>query len=260
MKNNVVYLHVKKGTDYVFYVGVGKNKRRAFSTSGRSRYWNNMVNKYGLEVRIVNKGLNNRDADYIEAELIEVFGMINDGGQLVNLRGGGRANYSLTKETRDKMSEKAKGRPAWNKGISAKTYLSDEAIRNISNSARERMKGNTNSLGRINPNSKRQIAMRTPKTPRVYDHKGDKNTRAIKITDPNGFEWGCKKDAYTAWSLTENQLNKILKQGISDWDPSKITDKRTIGHAQTEETRRKQSEAAKRRWAAVRKNRNNGCE
>ena len=90
MKTNVVYLHVKKGTNDVFYVGIGTNKRRAYSLKSRSVFWHNVVNRYGYDVVIVNAGLSRDDACYIEKELIYTFGRRDLGtGQLVNQTDGG---------------------------------------------------------------------------------------------------------------------------------------------------------------------------
>lgn len=110
MDKNVVYLHVKKGTNDVFYVGIGKNKRRAYSTKGRNDYWNKVVSKYGYEVRVVNTDLTRESACAIEKELIAAFGK-NKVGQLTNMTDGGEGfNGKHTPETKQKISDAQKGR------------------------------------------------------------------------------------------------------------------------------------------------------
>ena len=111
MNNNVVYLHVKKGTRDVFYVGIGK-KRRAYSNSQRNPYWNSIVSKYGREVEIINNELSWDDACTIEKELISVFGRKDNGtGQLCNMTDGGDGIPNLSKEARIKISNSKIGKP-----------------------------------------------------------------------------------------------------------------------------------------------------
>ena len=111
---NVVYLHVKKGTNDVFYVGIGKNKRRAFSKRGRNKHWHHIVNKYDYDVRIVNSLDSYEDAKSTEIELIEAFGRKHYGGQLCNITSGGDSNdthgmlgKTHSDETKKKMSKSA---------------------------------------------------------------------------------------------------------------------------------------------------------
>lgn len=91
---NVVYLHVKKGTNNVFYVGIGTNRRRAYQTKSRNQHWQRVVSKYGYEVRIINQGLSREDACIVEKELISAFGRndLNSEGQLVNKTDGGEGS------------------------------------------------------------------------------------------------------------------------------------------------------------------------
>ena len=96
MKTNVVYLHVKKGTNDVFYVGIGKNRRRAYSTE-RNDYWHNVANKYGYEVRVINSLPTYEDAKKVEIELIEAFGIRGE-GQLTNITRGGDHGWDLVNE------------------------------------------------------------------------------------------------------------------------------------------------------------------
>lgn len=111
MENNVVYLHVKKGTNDVFYVGIGSNKRRAYSTASRNKHWRSVVDKYGYEVRLVNTGLTREEAILTEKELIFAFGRRDLGlGQLVNQTDGGDGNVGFSTESRAKISKAHKGR------------------------------------------------------------------------------------------------------------------------------------------------------
>jgi len=133
MKNKetyVVYLHVKKDTNDVFYVGIG-SKRRAYSTEKRNKIWYNYYKKYGRDVIIINHNLNYEDALSIESELIICFGRLGfeEKGVLTNrvIKVGthfkGRKH---SKNTKFKMSKSAKNRKSHNKKVywKGKTYKS----------------------------------------------------------------------------------------------------------------------------------------
>lgn len=129
-KTYVVYLHVKKGTKYVFYVGIG-SKRRAYTNNKRNKGWYEIVEKYGYDVIIINKVNNYGDAILIESELIECFGRVGfeSGGRLVNIALTPSSTFEgrkHTEKTRKIMSTKAFNRKSHNHKVSwyGKTYKS----------------------------------------------------------------------------------------------------------------------------------------
>ncbi len=84
-----VYLHRKKTTNEIFYVGKGSGDR-AWSTTGRSDLWTRTIKKYGYTVEIVLDNLQEWYAFELEKELIALYGRLSDGrGKLVNLTDGG---------------------------------------------------------------------------------------------------------------------------------------------------------------------------
>ena len=88
-RGKCVYLHRNPKTQEVFYVGIGV-ETRAKDFSKRSVFWGNYVNKYGVEVDIIKKGLSSKKAQSIEVELIVKYGRRDLGtGSLVNLSNGG---------------------------------------------------------------------------------------------------------------------------------------------------------------------------
>jgi hypothetical protein len=123
-----VYIHRRKDNNEVFYVGKGKGKR-AYSTSGRNKYWRNVYNKAGRTVEIVEKELSEASAFLLEIELIKFYRECNT--TLTNITDGGegcsgvfpneetRAKLSFaaftrirprhTQETKEKMSKTRKG-------------------------------------------------------------------------------------------------------------------------------------------------------
>lgn len=97
----IVYLHKRKDTNDVFYIGVGKHKRRAYSKSGRNQHWHNIVNKVGYFVEIIEQDISIENALEKEKELVKYYGKTSNGGILVNVTDGGElyAHWSGTKFT-----------------------------------------------------------------------------------------------------------------------------------------------------------------
>lgn len=106
-----VYMHIKKTNKEAFYIGIG-NPKRPYTKDGRSKFWNNTVNKYGYEIIILKEVLSWSDACKIEIDLIKYFGRKNLGeGALVNLTDGGEGakGVVVSAERKAKMSAAAKG-------------------------------------------------------------------------------------------------------------------------------------------------------
>jgi hypothetical protein len=114
----VVYRHLHDdGT--VFYIGIGRNKKRAYTKDRRSPIWKYAVNKHGLKIEILYENISWEEACRIEQELIKQYGRkaFNE-GTLVNLTegGDGRVGLKASDETKQKMSEAHKGLNTWSKG------------------------------------------------------------------------------------------------------------------------------------------------
>ena len=89
-RNRCVYLHKKKGTSDVFYVGIGNQKYRPWNFTDRTDFWKKTAEKYGVDVEILHKDLTWDEAGEIEKELIKFYGKrCDDTGCLVNFQDGG---------------------------------------------------------------------------------------------------------------------------------------------------------------------------
>jgi len=87
-----VYVHKKKTTGEVFYVGKGKGSR-ANSKTNRSNYWKSTVKKHGHIVEYIEVDLQEWAAFEIESNLISLYGRKDIGlGPLVNLSDGGEGS------------------------------------------------------------------------------------------------------------------------------------------------------------------------
>lgn len=84
-----VYAHINSLTLKPFYIGKGTGQR-AYSTDGRSTFWNRTVSKYGYFVTILIDGLDDTQALAIETQYIKRYELRIKGGTLVNLNYGGR--------------------------------------------------------------------------------------------------------------------------------------------------------------------------
>jgi len=104
----IVYRHRRIDTNEIFYIGIGKNKSRAYqkSKSKRSTFWLNIVNKTDYQVEIIAEELTWEEACELEIFLINEYGRKDLGtGSLVNMSEGGEKppimlgekNYSKTK-------------------------------------------------------------------------------------------------------------------------------------------------------------------
>lgn len=85
----VLYFHINKLTQEVFYVGIG-NSDRPYKKDSRSQSWRNYINKYEYEVKIIKEGLTIEQAYTLERFWIKVFGRKDlREGLLVNHTEGG---------------------------------------------------------------------------------------------------------------------------------------------------------------------------
>ncbi len=88
----VVYKHLKKDSDEVFYIGIG-SVERSRKKSQRNKWWNNVVNKYGYDIEIIHYGLDYGQAQEFEKFYIMLYGRRDlNQGTLVNLSHGGEGN------------------------------------------------------------------------------------------------------------------------------------------------------------------------
>ena len=138
----IVYKHIRLDTKEVFYVGIGTQKRRAYSQYKRSKHWHSVVNKAGHEVELLHEDIDWETACEIEKELIKLHGRKDLGlGTLVNMTDGGDGRFGAkaSEETKKKMSQSHIGLNTWSKGVKRP----EELVKQITQSVREYWKHNT---------------------------------------------------------------------------------------------------------------------
>lgn len=109
--NFYVYIHYRLDNMQPFYIGKGTGDR-AHRKNNRSKWWLNIVNKFGYEVKIVSDNLSEEDAFELEIFLIDELGRKDlNKGPLINLTNGGDgvSGYKFTEEQRKALSDSHKG-------------------------------------------------------------------------------------------------------------------------------------------------------
>ena len=234
MNDFYVYGHFKTGKDTPFYIGKGTG-RRAWVKSGRSEYWNRVVNKYGYEVKLLVENLTEENAYEKEKELIAEVGLDN----LTNVLEGGEG---MSSEYAQKRSQD----PNWRKNVkeAAQKRSQDPNWRKNVKEANQKTAQNPKWRKKMEGVYKSKEYRRKQKEgaqKRSQDPEYRKNLKeAIKnrTQDP---EWrrkqkeaAQKRSQDPEWRRKQKKANQKLAQ-----DP---------------EWRRKVSEGVKRYWANKKKN------
>lgn len=101
-----VYIHKRKDTGKVFYIGKAKKICRIYprstNQSNRNKYWHNVVNKVGFTSEIIFSDLTNEEACKWEILLIKLY-RINS--SLTNISDGGEGAYGI-KQTPERIANR----------------------------------------------------------------------------------------------------------------------------------------------------------
>ena len=132
----IVYRHRRLDTNKIFYIGIGKEEKRAYRKDGRNSHWKNIVNKTDYATEIIATDLDWNIACELEIFLISEYGIKN----LSNITLGGEGNLGNLHSIESKkiMSEKKLGKSTWNKGLKE----SKESIEKRKNNLIEYYKNN----------------------------------------------------------------------------------------------------------------------
>jgi len=108
----IVYQHIRKDTNQVFYIGIGEDISRAYDKR-RKQHWKSIVNKHGYVVKILHDNLDWEQACKIEIQLISEIGRKDLGtGPLINLTSGGEGTPGrvVSNKTKQLLREKQTGK------------------------------------------------------------------------------------------------------------------------------------------------------
>lgn len=102
----IVYRHIRCDKNEPFYIGIGRNVKRAYNKTRRSNLWKSIVAKTDYEVEILFENVSWEFAKEKEIEFIKLYGRRDlNKGTLVNFTDGGDGSLGRTvsKKTREKI-------------------------------------------------------------------------------------------------------------------------------------------------------------
>jgi len=108
-----VYRHVRLDKNEPFYIGIGNNEYRAYSTKNRNRHWKSIASKTEYRVDILFEDIDYEHAKEKEVEFIALYGRSDlMKGTLCNKTDGGDGCLGLvhSKEAREKMGAPNRGK------------------------------------------------------------------------------------------------------------------------------------------------------
>jgi hypothetical protein len=106
----IVYRHRRLDDNTIFYIGIGKDKNRAYQTRSRNCLWNNIVLKSNYQVEIIAETINYNEAKELEIFLISIYGRRDlKNGILCNMTAGGDGNTNMGIDVKNKISASLKG-------------------------------------------------------------------------------------------------------------------------------------------------------
>lgn len=147
----VVYQHRRLDTNEVFYIGIGKEKKRAYIKSNRSKHWKAVIAKYGYEIDVLIDGCSWEDACEVEAGMIESYGRLDLGlGLLINLTDGGDGNSGkvLTEKQREEISNRQLGKKLKESHIKALSEAQKKYYASLTEEQRKKKCGTYGMLGK----------------------------------------------------------------------------------------------------------------
>lgn len=212
MNNFYVYAHVRNDNQKVFYIGKG-NCKRAYKKSGRSKYWNNIVAKYGYTVTLLKQNLDEETAFSEEIRYIQVFKAF--GHKLCNLTDGGEGTSGSIKseETRLKMSKSGrnKSEETLEKMRLANRNRSKETKQKLSNALKGKPKSEShrNKLREANLGKKASIETRIKLSVKRQERGSPNKKRVVCIETGEVFESGAKAAFHV--SIYRGSISKAIK-------------------------------------------------
>lgn len=219
-KKFYTYAHVRNDTSTVFYIGKG-TARRAYSKYARNNLWHKIAKKHGYTVQIISYWGTEQEAFEHEKKLIKFYK--ETGIDLANFTNGGDgiSGYRHTKEAKERASKMFKelwANPEWKSKMNA--------IRKI----------------QATPDVKKKLS-------EIQKKRWDEETRA-KHSE-------ILKKSYSSEEKRKMQAdrNRVFRE--SEAGRLAMSDRAkkywTSGSSQTEEAKKKRSEARKKAWETRRK-------
>jgi hypothetical protein len=191
----ILYRHIRKDKNQVFYIGIGTNEKRMISKKSRNVYWENITKKTDWIAEIILDNLTWEEACEKEIEFIKLYGRKDLGlGTLCNMTDGGEGFLSLSDECKNKQKQNT---------IKAWTG------RKHTDEVKEKIKlssiGNKNMLGK-------KHSIETRKKIGQYNIGTKRNIKMI-IDLETGIFYDCIKDLSKIINVDYKRLCKNIKSG-----------------------------------------------
>jgi hypothetical protein len=218
----LVYQHIRKDNNKVFYIGIGVEEKRAFSKEARNPMWWNIVNKADYIVEVIHDSITWEEACILEKFYIKKYGRKDNGtGILSNMTDGGDGVIGLvfTNETRFKLSQSRLGKKLSEHALEClrNRIISDETRKKMSEKAKgkEVKKETRDKLSQINTG--KQLSLET-KEKIQQSMLGDKNhffgkthNDDSKIKISQNREGKCLGEENPSCKLTKDNVYYIKK-------------------------------------------------
>jgi len=219
-----VYIHKRKDTNSIFYVGKGKD-RRAWSTRSRNPHWVNTVNKYGYIVEIIHQGLTEKEAFNLEISTIALYGIDN----LTNLTIGGNTTSGFkhsdsTKRVQREITNKRRlDNPSWAQDCDARmqelvlAQNKDNSFRKMVAEINKQNYNNLSAEGKEEYISKRTAWMNDP------DKKKSAIDKFILTCSTPEFKEKQSQATKAAWENMSEDTRKLRSESSKIiWDNSEF--------------------------------------
>lgn len=220
----IIYRHTRLDTNTVFYIGIGKEVKRAYSKKGRNNYWKNIVNLCGYEVEILKKDLSWEDACELERALVSWYGRNDlDLGLLVNMTDGGDGSSNLSTESREKLRQNWLGRKHTDKSklnmskAQKGKKKSEEHKKKLSENSSKHFLGKYHTIETLKKMSVTQSGENNPMYGKTHDDNIKRklvinNTRTKVVLDiETGVFYDSLSDASNVLSIPRSTLEYRIK-------------------------------------------------
>jgi hypothetical protein len=186
-----IYKHIRKDTNEVFYIGIGKSKnhKRAYENQKRNNHWNNIIKKTDFHVEIIEDDISWKDACDKEKYWIKYYGRLDlNEGTLVNMTDGGDGLYNPSLEWRKNASKRNKGKSLLEE---TKQKISKSLMHHhVSDETREKIKKDNLNNPRSYWLGKKRPDISELQKGRVVSDETKQKQREAKLKNPTNYWLG----------------------------------------------------------------------
>lgn len=225
----IVYRHINKANNKIFYIGIGKADKRAFTRIKRSKFWKTYTSKHDYYVEITHKDVCWEEACSIEKYLISFYGRRDLGlGNLVNMTDGGDGAINLSEDAKKRISESLKNNPS-------KPYLKLIEF----NKTRKRTPCLEETKKKIKDAQIGKIISKETRLKMSQSHKG----KVLSEEHKNKLKEASKKSVNKGRFKKGHAMSDETKAKLSELGKRYNSGKFIKGHKMSKETKRKMSQS-----------------